>query len=432
MQSFYPAQRLLLKCTLVLGLLVVTASGAFAQDASSTDGEDQSEPPATIGVEDVAEDSAIASRLQRIFESSGWYSDLQIVSDNGIVTISGVADTEEHREWAGNTARRTQDVIAVINKMEVDSAVEFSSSKQVIARSLNELWRDLLVRSPLLIAAAIVLVVTSLLAKFVGWSIVRILDNRKLRTSLKDLVYQLVSIAVWIVGILTATVVAFPGMTPSKALTVLGLGSVAVGFAFKDIFENFFAGILILWRYPFDRGDFITCDDLTGRVEQITIRNTLIRRLDGELAVVPNANLFKSTVDVLTNQPQRRVRIICGVAYDEDVDQSREVIRKAVQGCESVEGVRAVEIFAQEFASSSVNFEVAWWTGAKPLDVRRSRDEVIAAIKRELDEAKIEIPFPYRTLVFKDAEQKITIDGRGSSEPVTDIVSDQPSNVYQK
>ncbi|WP_345682830.1 mechanosensitive ion channel family protein [Novipirellula caenicola] len=399
---------------------VLCASGAFAQDAPSSDTKDTSEPPPTIEVENVVEDSAIASRLSRIFESSGWYRDLDIQSDNGIVTIAGVADTEEHREWAGSTARRTQDVIAVINKMEVDSAVEFTSSKQVITESLNELWRDLLVRSPLLIAAAIVLVATSLLAKFVGWSIVRILDNRKLRTSLKDLVYQLVSIAVWIVGILTATVVAFPGMTPSKALTVLGLGSVAVGFAFKDIFENFFAGILILWRYPFDRGDFITCEDVTGRVEKITIRNTLIRRLDGELAVVPNANLFKSTVDVLTNQPQRRVRIICGVAYDENVDQSREVIRKAVQGCESVQGVRTVEIFAQEFASSSVNFEVAWWTGSKPLEIRRSRDEVIAAIKRELDDAKIEIPFPYRTLVFKDAEDRNGLVDRRSVESASD------------
>ncbi|WP_345322482.1 mechanosensitive ion channel family protein [Novipirellula rosea] len=419
MQTHHVPSRLIRDFALLLGFVIVFASRTFAQDASLVDADDKAESQPTVEVENVVEDSAIASRLRRIFESSGWYSDLEIDSDNGIVTVSGMADTEEHREWAGSTARRTQDVIAVINKLDVNSAVELSSSKQVIGESLNELWRDLLVRSPLLIAAAIVLVVTALLAKFVGWSIVRILTNRKLRTSLKDLVYQLVSIAVWIVGVLTATVVAFPGMTPSKALTVLGLGSVAVGFAFKDIFENFFAGILILWRYPFDRGDFITCEDLTGRVEKITIRNTLIRRLDGELAVVPNANLFKSTVDVLTNQPQRRVRIICGVAYDEDVDKSREVIRKAVQGCESVEGVRTVEIFAQDFASSSINFEVAWWTGSKPLDIRRSRDEVIAAIKRELDDAKIEIPFPYRTLVFKDPEARIRLEEQSSAQEAT-------------
>ena len=64
--------------------------------------------------------------------------------------------------------------------------------------------------------------------------------KRGIRISLKDLIYQLTAIAVWIVGLLIAVVVAFPGMTPSKAVTVLGLGSVAIGFAFKDIFENSF------------------------------------------------------------------------------------------------------------------------------------------------------------------------------------------------
>ena len=156
-----------------------------------------------------------------------------------------------------------------------------------------------------------------------------------------------------------------------------------------------------MWRYPFDRGDFIRTGDLTGKVEEVTIRNTLIRKLDGELAVVPNATIFKNTVDVLTNQPQRRVRIICGIAYDEDVATARDVITEAVRSCETVQGKRMVQVFANEFADSSVNFEVVWWTGSKPVDVRRSRDEVVTAIKASLDNAGIEIPFPYRTLTFK-------------------------------
>ena len=292
-------------------------------------------------------------------------------------------------------------MVAVINELSVDSEVDLESTSRVIANSLNTLWTEFLTQSPLLVIALVVLALTGVVAKAVGWAVRRILDNRGFRTSLKDLVYQLVAIAIWLVGILIATVVAFPGMTPSNSLTVLGLGSVAIGFAFKDIFENFFAGVLILWRYPFDRGDFIACGDLVGEVKEITIRNTMIRRLDGELAVVPNAALFKNNVDVLTSQPHCCVRIICGIAYDEDVDTAREVIQQAVQSCDSVQGKRTVEVFAQEFASSSVNFEIAWWTGSKPIDIRRSRDEVVAAIKLGLDDADIEIPFPYRTLVYK-------------------------------
>ena len=413
-----------LLCSAAAVALLLIAVPASSQEVS---GQSSDSPgngtPSTVAVNDITEDAAIADRLTKILESADWYNQLNVQSENGIVTLEGFTDTEEHRQWAGDLARRTEDVVAVINKIKVSADVDLASSKEVVRNSLDTLWRDFLARSPLLAAAVVILFFTGLLARLVAWILYRILDHRRLRTSLKDLIYQFSSIGVWIVGLLIATVVAFPGMTPSKALTVLGLGSVAIGFAFKDIFENFFAGILILWRYPFDRGDFISCSGITGRVEEITIRNTMIRRLDGELAVVPNATLFKNNVDVLTSQPQRRVRIICGVAYGENVDASREVILKAVQSCETIEGIRTVEVFAQEFADSSINFEVAWWTGSKPVDIRRSRDEVVAAIKRDLDAAGIEIPFPYRTLTFKDAGisqaiQRSTKPGRGRDDDV--------------
>lgn len=401
---------LIILAGMMLGFMT-NGSIAAAQDATDADLLPSDTVPA-VAVDDVAEDRDISRRLSKIYdaaETAGWLSNCHVQLDSGIVTLSGLADSDEHRQWAENVARKTEDVVAVINELEVDGSLDIQSTQMIVQESLTRLWSDFLKRSPLLFAALIIIILTSLAARAVGWVGLKALEHRRIRSSLKDLIYQLSSIAVWIVGLLIATVVAFPGMTPSKALTVLGLGSVAIGFAFKDIFENFFAGILILWRYPFDRGDFITCGDLTGKVEEITIRNTLIRRLDGELAVVPNATLFKNNVDVLTSQPQRRVRIVCGVAYDEDVAESRDVILQAVQGCESVQGKRTVEVFAQEFADSSVNFEVAWWTGSKPADIRRSRNEVVAAIKRALDDAGIEIPYPYRTLTFKNSSLGQTI-----------------------
>lgn len=415
--------------SLSLLALIFFASTAWvdAQESPQADTSTESNSPAeTVAVDDVVDDSAIRDRLTKIYDAAanaGWLDETTVILNSGIVTLQGQADTNDHRQWAENVARKTEDVVAVINEISISSEVDFESTKDVVANSLDSLWTDFLKRSPLLLAALLLLVATSFLAKAIGWAIHRLLDKRGMRTSLKDLIYQLTSIAIWIMGLLIATVVAFPGMTPSKALTVLGLGSVAIGFAFKDIFENFFAGILILWRYPFDRGDFITCSDLTGEVREITIRNTLIRKLDGELAVVPNATLFKNNVDVLTSQPQRRVRIICGVAYGENVDQSREVIRDAVQSCDSVQGKRTVEVFAQEFASSSVNFEVAWWTGSKPIDIRRSRDEVVAAIKRDLDGAGIEIPFPYRTLTFKQPSDAAAIERE--APPIPQAASDE-------
>lgn len=105
-----------------------------------------------------------------------------------------------------------------------------------------------------------------------------------------------------------------------------------------------------------------------------------------------------TTAEVPPISPEKTVGV-----DDVAADAARDVIRASMQECETILGVRTIAVYAQEFASSSINFEVVWWTGSKPIDIRRSRDEVIAAIKHGLDSAGIEIPFPYRTLTFQDA-----------------------------
>lgn len=256
---------------------------------------------------------------------------------------------------------------------------------------------------PQLFVALIVLALTWLLAKLVKAVVGRALDWSSMRQSLRDLVKMLSGLGVWVLGIMSAAIVLFPNLTPASMLAGLGIGSVAIGFAFKDTFENFLAGIIILLRREMRIGDHIDCEELEGRVESIAIRETHIRQTDGQLVIVPNSILFKNPLTIRTDQDQRRTTIICGIAYGEDVAQGRDVIRKAVEACETViQDTSPVEIFAQEFADSSINFEVTWWTGSKPIDIRTSRDEVVEAVKKALDDAGIEIPFPYRTMTFKE------------------------------
>ncbi|WP_436716428.1 mechanosensitive ion channel family protein [Roseiconus lacunae] len=375
-----------------------------APSASTEDSATNEPASSTVQVEEVVSDRAIEARLSGIFDAREDFSDVTITADHGVVSFDGLFKTQEDADWATDLAERTEGVVVVDNLANVENEIDIAENWGVISSSLGALWKDFLRRLPLLIAGVITIVLTSVVSKSVAWGLTKIFSRQKrIRPSLRDLIFQLVTIGVWIAGLLVTAVVVFPGMTPTRALTLLGVGSVAIGFAFKDIFENFFAGILILWRYPFDLGDFISSEDLTGQVEEITVRNTMIRRLDGELAVVPNTMLFKTAVDVLTDKSSRRVRLVCGVAYGEDVDRARDVIADAVRACITVDGDRLVEVFAKEFADSSVNYEVAWWTGSTPGEVRRSRDEVVSAIKSALDREGIEIPFPYRTLTFKDS-----------------------------
>lgn len=399
-------------CALLLIMAAGTAPAA-AQEAQGTEAESTSEtvprtPPDAVlpvNVNSVTSDDAIRNRIERILTAAKAFSDVQVEVDEGIVFLEGTAAEGSDLEWATAVSRRVEDVVAVVNNMTVQElvALDVDRSTSHVRDSLRSLWRDFLERLPLIAVGLLILLLTWIFEKVANSLVRRSVRRAHLRSSLGDLMVQLSTFFTWLVGIMVAAVVMFPGMTPAKLLTVLGLSSVALGFAFKDIFENFFAGILILWRFPFDKGDFVECSGICGKVEDITIRMSLIRQVDGQLIVIPNAMLFKNPVNIITSQRLRRTTVICGVAYGEDVDQSRSVIEAAVRDCPTVSDAKPVEVFAQEFADSSINFEVTWWTGSTPLDVRRSRDEVVAAVKRALDEAGIEIPFPYRTLTFKES-----------------------------
>ncbi|MEL6517736.1 MAG: mechanosensitive ion channel family protein [Pseudomonadota bacterium] len=256
---------------------------------------------------------------------------------------------------------------------------------------------------PQLIAAILVLFLTWGLSVSVRFVLRRIGTRVRLRRNLVDVLTLIAKTGIWLAGGLVALTIVFPTITPGRALTTLGLGSVAVGFAFKDTFENFLAGILILLREPFAINDFVECEGIEGQIEEITIRDTRIRRTDGQLVVMPNHELFQNPVVVRTNRDVRRTTIICGVAYGEDVDAARTVIYDAVVAVDTVrDDVRDVQVFAHAFGASSIDFEITWWTGSKPVDIRTSRDQVVAAVKRALDDNGIEIPFPYQTLTFKE------------------------------
>ncbi|RLQ88291.1 mechanosensitive ion channel family protein [Notoacmeibacter ruber] len=271
---------------------------------------------------------------------------------------------------------------------------------------------------PQIIVAILVIVATGILAASARWLLKKGLKRTGLRSSLQELFVMLLGIGIWVLGIMVAAVVMFPSLTPASMLAGLGIGTVAIGFAFKDIFENFLAGIIILFRKEMRTGDFIECEGIEGRVQRISVRETHIRRTDGQLIIVPNAMLFTNPLRIVTDMELRRTTIIAGIAYGEDVDEAREVIRHAVESCDTVirNAARPIQIFAQEFADSSINFEVTWWTGSKPVDERKSRDEVVAAVKRALDNAGIEIPFPYRTLTFKEPLPLLRGDGSAEKE----------------
>ena len=275
-----------------------------------------------------------------------------------------------------------------------------------ILETLNEtlalIWKGFIESLPLLAVAVIILVLAWIVAKIVDKILSTALEKAGFRTNLRQVISRLVNILIWLIGFMAAAMVVFPGMTPAKLLGAIGLAGVAIGFAFKDIFENFFAGILLLWKFPFEDGDFIECEDITGKVEEITIRMSKIRQTNGVLVVLPNAFLFKNPVYVLTERSIRRQTLMTGIGYDESIEEALPIIEKALQSCDLIDQDKPIQLFPMEFGASSIDIETRFWSEATPLGQRKARAQAVTAIKKALDDAGIEIPYAYRTITFRD------------------------------
>lgn len=252
---------------------------------------------------------------------------------------------------------------------------------ETLHRQINAMIEGFVAQLPALAIALTILVITWLAAR----SAVRIADRltRKapMRDNLKQLSETLVRLAIWVIGLMIAATVAMPGLTPASLFAGLGIGAVAIGFAFQDIFQNFLAGVLIMLRDKMRIGDLIVCQGINGRVERIMLRETHVRSPSNELTIVPNSILFKNPVEVLTDSPMRRFELVVNVPDEADLDRATEAIRSAVRDIESVAGDRGIDVYAQEMKGKSVDVLVRWWAGSRPHDMRATKDAIIRKVR---------------------------------------------------
>lgn len=253
---------------------------------------------------------------------------------------------------------------------------------------------------PSLLFALIILFITRygvrLIRRLIKVSSERFIHN----VSLQLLLVQLSSVAVWVIGVLIACTLVFPSLRLGDIIGLLGLSSVAVGFAFQDIFKNFLAGILLLLNEPFRVGDQVIINDFEGTVESITIRSTQIRTYQDEQIVIPNAIVFTNSVHVLTRYSSRRTDLAIGLSYDTPLAEARKILLNAIADVEGILTSPSAEVDVIGFGDSSIDFVVRYWTLPQKVHVRRIQSQVVVALKRACDEADFNIPFPIRTLYF--------------------------------
>ncbi|HEX8998806.1 MAG TPA: mechanosensitive ion channel family protein [Blastocatellia bacterium] len=284
---------------------------------------------------------------------------------------------------------------------------------RVVWRTIRGLGESLLARAPYIVIGLIVFLAFLLLARIVKRAIRTAGERTRLDVNLADLLGRLAMLGITALGIFVAAVVIFPTFKPGDLITGLGITSVAIGFAFKDILQNFFAGILILWRQPFVVGDQIRSGNYEGTVEEINVRSTRLKTYEGERAVLPNGDVYTNAVLVRTAYDKRRVRFTVGVGYPDSLEQARATIHRVLKETDGVLDDPGPWVYVAELAPSSVNFNVYFWVMSQQANVLAVSDRVATGIKLALDDAGIDMPFPHTVVLFHDQTNTRQSDRKG-------------------
>jgi small-conductance mechanosensitive channel len=250
-------------------------------------------------------------------------------------------------------------------------------------RSLQAMGVAFLAALPRLIAALVIIGASLFIARLARLGVRRAVRERTAHRNLQLAVGRLAYVLAVALCVLLAATVAFPSFTIGSLIQLLGVSGVVVGFAFKDIFQNFLAGILILVTNPFNIGDQIVVDAFEGTVEEIQTRATLIRTYDQRRIVVPNSDLFTKSVTVNTAFPSRRVRYDLAVKADTDLDKARQIAtdvltRGNIEGVEK-DPVAAVLLLA--LSGQSMTLRLLWWSRSEHGEFLMVQDRVLRAIR---------------------------------------------------
>lgn len=225
-----------------------------------------------------------------------------------------------------------------------------SSSGDAILATVHGMVNGFFGMVPLLATGLAVFLVFWAIATGMRGAVEKLAQRRSEFPSAATAFGRLAYIALMLLGVLIAVTVAFPSMTPAKLFSALGIGGVAIGFAFKDILQNFLAGILLLIRHPFRAGDEITTGGFTGTVESIETRATFIRTYDGQRIIVPNSVIYTEVVTVITAYDLLRSHYDVGIGYSDDVSSAFKIALEAVQSVDGVLAEPAADVLLWDLA----------------------------------------------------------------------------------
>ncbi|WP_262386377.1 hypothetical protein ROLI_044620 [Roseobacter fucihabitans] len=253
-----------------------------------------------------------------------------------------------------------------------------------------------------------------------------LLTDRVRSPFLRKVVARAVAFPVFLLGIYIVLQVA--GLTQLALSIVGGAGviGIVIGFAFRDIAENFLSSLILSVSRPFQRGDFVTVAGMSGTVKAMTTRSTLLTSADGNQIHIPNSTIFKNVIENFTSSPKRRGDFVVGIGYDAGIAEAQSIILGCLREHPAVLGEPEPMVLVGELGASTVNIKTYYWFNGREISPLKLKSSLLRAVKSTLTIEGISMPDEAREVIFPEGVNVLSGMPDGRSTPKKPLSVDPP------
>ena len=330
--------------------------------------------------------SAVAARLLR----QPGLSQVTVEVQGGIVTLGGKVSEDAERAQAQALARQVRGVSDVVSEIHLNASVQTRFDRAL--DQVKERVISLVAAAPLLVIAAAIVLFTWWIGTIVARRPVRWLKQHSDNPYMDGLFRRILQSVIVLGGILLALNLLGATALVGAVLGSAGVIGLALGFAFRDVGENYIAGVLLSLRRPFAPGDHLVIDKYEGKVVALTSRATLLMTLDGNHLSLPNALVFKSVVLNYSVNPKRRFDFSLLIDPAQSIRESQQLAITEIARVDGVLSDPAPSWSAENFVASGISLKFYGWVDQRNSDIGKVRSEALRAVKGAFAKAGIEAP----------------------------------------
>lgn len=303
----------------------------------------------------------------------------------------------------------------VQNLLQQDGEAGSISSLSSAQSLLSQLWDNFVYRLPGLALGIVIMAAFILLAPHIAKVLVKPLTRTTTSPLLRSVIQRSVSLVLILLGIYLFLFLA--GLTGFAIAVVSGTGVVGLilGFAFRDIAENFISSLLLTIQRPFRIGDIVQINDFTGIIQKVTARATTLVDFDGNHIQIPNATIYKGVIKNLTANPLMRGQFVIGVGYDADIQQAQQIAQEITAAQDNVLNDPEPQILIDELGPSTYNIKVYFWVDVEKTSVLKMASVLMRKITQAFLEANISMPDDARERIFPEGMHIYHTSEKGAS-----------------